>query len=323
MRKFTFLLLEILIGISLLCLLLFMGIDKFREHLDMCPTYTVVFKDVDGLSVGSPVRLMGIQVGNVIRLELLESEIYVTFRITEKNTIVPDDSLATISFTGLAGSKSLEIMPPKIKSPKNKKIIYSEEPIRINSVMQVQTTIFENVLEFCRGILAFLSKESIPATQRNLHAASGYLKESSHSMDDTLKNIKESGSDITKNTKEIKQFIDEQNKSLDSAYKSFDKLATDKTLKNNINNIQTTVEKISVSTKDFSDMTDNLNNLNSKLKSFNKKINTVKNHEVQYVSNLNNSIKKTSDNMQEIIDTARAKFNKPAVEKKDKTDSGN
>ena len=56
----------------------------------MHPTYSVIFKDVDGLSVGSPVKLMGKHVGNIIKLELLDSEIYVTFRITEENTIIPN-----------------------------------------------------------------------------------------------------------------------------------------------------------------------------------------------------------------------------------------
>ena len=93
MRKLVFLLLEILIGILLLSIICFVGINKFSEHLKSYPTYTVRFNDVDGLSVGSPVRLMGIQVGHVVRLELLESEIYVTFRITQKNTKIPDGSI--------------------------------------------------------------------------------------------------------------------------------------------------------------------------------------------------------------------------------------
>ena len=322
MRKLSFLLLEIFIGISLFGLLLFMGIDKFRTHINMHPTYTIEFKDVDGLSVGSPVRLMGKQVGNVIKLELLDSEIYVTFRITEKNIIIPDNSIASIQFTGLAGSKSLEIMPPigKKNFLTNKKIIYSQEPIRINSILQVQTTIFENVLEFCRGLYAFFSKNSIDSTKKNLKTTSEYMQESNQSMDETLKNIKKSGSDISKNTKEIKQFLNEQNQNMSSAYESFNTLTKDQKLKNNMDNIQTTVEKLSASidtdkaNKKVSEVTNSLNDFNSNLKNFNQKINKVKNREIEYVSDINDSIQKTTDNLQGFIDSTKKNF-KPAEEK--------
>jgi ABC-type transporter Mla subunit MlaD len=326
MRKLFFLLLEISIGILLFGLLLFPGIDKFRANINMRPIYTVTFKDVDGLSVGSPVRLMGKQVGNITKLELLNSEIYVTFRIREKNTVIPDESIASIQFTGLAGSRSLEIMPKKIKYSTNKKIIYAQEPVRISSIMQVQTAISENILEFCRGFFAFFSKNSMDSTKKNLQTTSEYMHESNQSMDDTLKNIKKSGADLSKNTKEIQQFMNEQNKNIDSAYKSFDKLAKDPKLKNNMNEIQTTVEKLSVSmdtdkaNKKVSEVTNDLNNLNSNLKNFNQKISKVKNREIDYISGINNSIQKTTDNMQGFIDSTKKIFNKP-VEKSDKSDN--
>ena len=313
------LLLEITIGILLFSLLLFVGINKFKEHIYTQPTYTVTFKDVDGLSVGSPVRLMGKQVGNIIKLELYESEIYVTFRIAEKNIVIPDESIASIQFTGLAGSRSLEIMPQKRKFSINKNIIYAQEPVRINSILQVQTTIFENVLEFCRGMLAFLSKNSIDSTKKNLKNTSEYMQESNQSLDETFKNIKNSSSDLSKNTKEIQQFMNEQNKNLDSAYKSFNKLSKDQKLKNNMDGIQTTVENLSATTntanKKVSEVTNNLNNFNSNVKNFNQKISKVKNRELEYVSEINKSIQKTTDNMQGFIDSTKETFKKPAEEK--------
>ena len=316
------LLLEITIGILLFSLLLFVGINKFKEHIYTQPTYTVTFKDVDGLSVGSPVRLMGKQVGNIIKLELYESEIYVTFRIAEKNIVIPDESIASIQFTGLAGSRSLEIMPQKRKFSINKNIIYAQEPVRINSILQVQTTIFENVLEFCRGMLAFLSKNSIDSTKKNLKNTSEYMQETNQSLDETFKNIKNSSSDLSKNTKEIQQFMNEQNKNLDSAYKSFNKLSKDQKLKNNMDGIQTTVENLSATTntanKKVSEVTNNLNNFNSNVKNFNQKISKVKNREIEYVSEINKSIQKTTENMQGFIDGLNKNINKKPVEEKAK-----
>jgi phospholipid/cholesterol/gamma-HCH transport system substrate-binding protein len=307
MRKLVLILLEIIIGISLICFIFFLGIDKIKAGLDACPSYTVVFKDVDGLGVGSPVRLMGLQVGHVTKLELLESEIYVTFRITEKATNIPHESVATISFTGLAGSKSLEIMPPKTKSSKKKKIIISEEPIRVNSVMEVQTAIFENVLEFCRGILAFLSKESLDVTRQNFNKTSQMIQKSNTTMDETLKNINESGEKINQNTKEFQQFLDEQNKIISSTYQSIDKLSRNKNLQSNVETIQSTVKTLK-GTENTATLTQNLNNLNSSLQNFNKKLEKTKNREIQYVDDVNSSIQKATDNMQFVIDAAKVKF---------------
>lgn len=327
MRRFIFILSEIIIGILLLSLLLFAGIDKIRIHLNSFPSYTVIFNDVDGLGVGSPVRLMGIQAGNVTKLELFDSEIYVTFKITEKNTTIPDGSIASISFTGLGGSKFLEITPAKKKLSSNTKIIYSKEPIRINSVMQVQTTIFENLLEFCRGILGFFSKNSIESTKENLKNTSEYMQESNLNMNDTLKNINKSGSDIAKNTKEIKLFLNEQNKNINSAYKSLNELATDKDLKNNINTVQKTVENLSssIDTKKadekVSEVTNNLNKFNSDVKKFNQNINKVKNREVEYISNINDSIQKNTDKLQGFIDSAKVKFKSDNQENKNQFSS--
>lgn len=326
MRKFIFLLLEITIGILLFSLLLFVGIDKFREHLNSLPSYTVTFKDVDGLSVGSPVRLMGKQVGNIIKLELYKSEIYVTFRLMNKKPVIPDGSIASIQFTGIVGSRSLEIIPQKRKHLTNNNMIYSQEPIRINSIMHVQTTIFENVLEYCNGLLAFLTKNSIDSTKKELHNTSKYMQESNQSMDGALENIKQSGADISKNTKEIKNFVNEQNKNIDSAYKSFDALTKDKKLIKNMEDVQVTVEKISSSididkaNQKVSEVTNNLNTFNSDVKKFNKQISKVKNREVDYVNQINSSIQKTTENLQGFIDSTK-KISKPVEKTENKTEN--
>ena len=125
----------------------------------------------------------------------------------------------------------------------------------------------------------------------------------------------------SKNTKEIQQFMNEQNKNLDSAYKSFNKLSKDPKLKNNMDTIQTTVENLSATTntanKKVSEVTDNLNNFNSNVKNFNQKVSKVKNREIEYVSEINNSIQKTTDNMQGFIDSTKKTF-KPVEKKEEK-----
>ena len=63
--------------------------------------------DVDGLIVGSPVRMMGIEVGHVTKIKPIKDEVFVRFIITEKDLKIPQGTVATVEFSGMAGSKSL------------------------------------------------------------------------------------------------------------------------------------------------------------------------------------------------------------------------
>ena len=105
--------------------------------------------DVDGLIVGSPVRFLGIQVGHVTKIQLVSSDIYadiyVKFIITQKGLTLPTGAIATVEGSGLGGSKSLEIYPPKNK--KQDKIIVSKDSTRLNKVMSLFNTIFKDIEE--------------------------------------------------------------------------------------------------------------------------------------------------------------------------------
>ncbi len=75
--------------------------------------YTIHFSDIDGLIEGSPVRFMGIVVGHVRKLDYQKDSIKVEIIVTKKNTTIPSGSIASVEFSGIAGSKSIEIRPPE------------------------------------------------------------------------------------------------------------------------------------------------------------------------------------------------------------------
>ena len=75
--------------------------------------YQIFLQDVDGLIVGSPVRMMGIQVGHVTKIKPTNNEVYVKFIITEPEVFLPQGTSVTVEFSGMAGSKSLELYPPE------------------------------------------------------------------------------------------------------------------------------------------------------------------------------------------------------------------
>lgn len=95
-------------------------------------SYYMFFKDVDGLAQGSPVRLMGVQIGYVRDVRVFGESIFVSFLVTKKNVFIPEGSSASVQFYGLGGSKSLEIYPPSAdeKNP-TREIIITKNPYRV------------------------------------------------------------------------------------------------------------------------------------------------------------------------------------------------
>ncbi|WP_284165425.1 outer membrane lipid asymmetry maintenance protein MlaD [Frigidibacter sp. SD6-1] len=70
------------------------------------------FRSADGVSVGTDVRLAGVKVGTVTRLDLNPDTYYADATFSMKDGIViPDDSTALVSSEGLLGGNFLEIQP--------------------------------------------------------------------------------------------------------------------------------------------------------------------------------------------------------------------
>lgn len=73
---------------------------------------TASFRSVDGISVGTDVRLAGVKVGSVTRLDLNPESYYADATFTVRNGIaIPDDSTVLISSEGLLGGNFVEIQP--------------------------------------------------------------------------------------------------------------------------------------------------------------------------------------------------------------------
>lgn len=73
---------------------------------------TASFRSVDGVSVGSDVRLAGVKVGTVTGLDLNAETYRADMTIALSNEIaVPSDSSIAISSDGLLGDSFIEIIP--------------------------------------------------------------------------------------------------------------------------------------------------------------------------------------------------------------------
>lgn len=70
------------------------------------------FRSVEGIRVGTDVRLAGVKVGTVSGLTLNPQTFYADATLTVQNDIaLPDDSAALISSEGLLGGNFVELMP--------------------------------------------------------------------------------------------------------------------------------------------------------------------------------------------------------------------
>ncbi len=132
---------------------------NYRKHFN---TYQIFLPDVDGLIVGSPVRLMGIQVGYINQINIVGEDVYVKFVITEKNMKIPQGSNATVEFTGLGGSKSLELYAPKTENKfLSEKFIVPMPPKRIHDSLGLLNDMFDKIIGITYTISNFMDQVGI------------------------------------------------------------------------------------------------------------------------------------------------------------------
>lgn len=160
MKKHTLWLTEFLVWVLVLFGALFVGAYFYSVHIKKNYTYYAFFNDVDGLIKGSPVKMLGYQIGYVSDISLINNDdVFVTFVITEKDITMPDSMVATVEFTGMGGSKSLELTPADSKSKKN--IISVTQPRRVQDIYVNQTVIAQNLVLMSAGFMKMANDRAV------------------------------------------------------------------------------------------------------------------------------------------------------------------
>jgi phospholipid/cholesterol/gamma-HCH transport system substrate-binding protein len=136
--------LELVIWLIIVALIVFGVRYNHYKHQAQHKNYQIFIEDVDGLIIGSPVRFLGVQIGYVKKIQILPTEVYVKFAVTEPDLSLPVGSIATVEGSGLGGSKALEIYPPNKDYPSDK-LITVKEPTRLNKVMGLFDNIFKEL----------------------------------------------------------------------------------------------------------------------------------------------------------------------------------
>lgn len=128
---------------------------NYKKNFD---TYQIFLPDVDGLIVGSPVKFMGIQIGYVNQLNITGEDIYVNFIITDTNVKIPHSAKATVEFSGLGGSKSLELYPPSPLDKTSSMFIIPQPPKRIHDSLGLLNDMLESAVDITYNVSRFMEK---------------------------------------------------------------------------------------------------------------------------------------------------------------------
>ena len=178
-------LIELIIWLIALGVVFGLGYYKYHKKYIAPYLYVIEFKDIDGITKGSPVRFMGINIGHVRALKSKDKHVNVQIIVTNKSVKIPDGTMAEVEFFGLGGSKSIELMPPDDSCTVG---ISSSETIRLASVAKETKSIVE--------LIEMLEKYIKGINQKRVQ---NFLKEVKSIKDDKIKTVGEEFDSIEMN----------------------------------------------------------------------------------------------------------------------------
>ena len=205
---------EIIIWCLILTFIFSVGIFGYSKIFIEPNVYNIEFSDIDGITKGSPVRFMGINIGYVKKLKPKDKHINVQIVVTKKDMKIPNGTVARVEFYGLGGSKSIELMPADSNGAQG---IVSANTLRLHD-MVAKTESLVGILEALDKMVKGINK---PATEK-------MLEQIADMKDFQLKQINSDIADfklsIIEKAEKIKQKQTGINKKIDNVNKMVDKI---------------------------------------------------------------------------------------------------
>lgn len=158
------LIIEAIVWFSILCLVLTgIRIHNYKEH-KATKQYQLFLSDVDGLIIGSPVKYMGVQVGYVNYVKIVGNEVYIKFILHNKDAKLPKGVVANVEFSGMGGTKSLELYPPTEKDLLTEKIINIKDTFRLSHTVDLLDNMMSK-LALIGGKFSYFMKQVTPMAE--------------------------------------------------------------------------------------------------------------------------------------------------------------
>ena len=160
------------------------------QKVKLSNEYSIYMPDVDGLIVGSPVRAMGFEVGHVTKIKPIKDEVFVKFIITDKDVKLPQGTVVTVEFSGMAGSKSLELYLPNEATyiDSSVPLLRTDHPKRLHDAAGLLNEMFKHIGKIIIVSSRFgheISKIEFPKSSGGVTDAENFLNYANKIIDES------------------------------------------------------------------------------------------------------------------------------------------
>lgn len=175
MKKKFIRLIEIIIWLIIISVGFYVFIYNTTVKDSAKNTFYIFFDDADGLVQGSPVRLMGINIGYVRDVKIFDNKVFISFLVTKKNIHIPKRATATIEFYGLGGSTSLELNPATSSDTANEEMILQGKSYRVQDFWDGQELVSNVLIDIYGGAGRAIQRSDL-INNKHLLKQSGLVK---------------------------------------------------------------------------------------------------------------------------------------------------
>jgi len=247
------------------------GPDYFKKGYRLQARYI----NVQDLKVGDPVKMAGVQIGQVGSIRLKDERVNVILKITNPDAEVKADSVATVKFTGLMGQNYVSIDFGKPDSPRllDNQTISTAEQADLSKLMAK----LDNVATGVENLTKSFTGDKI---DNLLGPFTDFLKQNGPNLTTTISNIQSVSSQIAKGEGTVGKLIFEDslyNNALGAVTNLQEATAEIKTtiaearkVVDQINAGQGTVGKLVKDEKLYNETTESITNLKEILQKINR-----------------------------------------------------
>ena len=191
---------ELLVWIIILIFITFITTVAIIRYHDSFESHKIYLPDVNGLIVGSPVNMMGVQIGYVTRTKIIKEDvILVKFKITNRSVHIPKNTVATVEMYGLGGSKSLELYPPHSNKMINSELMVSgndyvlvERPKRLRDAWTLLYQMYKTLMNIIYTVSNFgakINEVDMPSETTSLQDSMRFINYSNNWIDNSSKSM--------------------------------------------------------------------------------------------------------------------------------------
>lgn len=190
--------LEVKVGIFVIIGLIILSIMVFSigGFYNVKPGYNikVTFSFANGVEVGAPVRLAGVEIGEIKEIRIFHDEAKQKTEVellawVEKGVPINNDAKAKINTLGLLGEKYLEIFPGTPEAPvlREGDLLPGHDPISTDEFTELG---YKIALKLDKAIDSLNNIVADPNNKKNLEQTLANLKDASSNFKDFSEDIK-------------------------------------------------------------------------------------------------------------------------------------